>query len=188
MKPTTRYATGVAYRSGRRRPAQLLAASVTAVMLVAALTGAGPAAAEVRGEPLDFRASATTGEPVTTEGLAGRWVLLDFWGTWCVPCIAAFPKLQQLQDEHPETLSVVGLAFFSGTGDAVAAFAAQHEVRYTIWMGDEALIAKFGVIAFPSYFLIDPEGQVVLEIVGESGDLYGEVSALLPAEPTPTAP
>jgi thioredoxin-related protein len=70
----------------------------------------------------------------------------------------------------------------------VAAFAAEHDVRYTIWMGDEALIEKFEVIAFPSYFVVDPEGEVVLEIIGESADLYKEVSALLPAAASPPAP
>ena len=188
MRAFSRHAVRVPRRPGSRPASRLRVAGLTAVALAAALTAGAPLAGEVRGEPLDFQATTTGGEAVEAKQLAGRWVLIDFWGTWCVPCIAAFPKLQRLQDEHPETLSVVGLAFFSGTGDAVAAFAAQHSVGYTIWMGDEALIEKFGVIAFPSYFLIDPEGEVVLEIVGESGDLYGEVSALLPAEPAPTSP
>lgn len=169
---------------GARRPA----AALTAVALAVSLLAAAPAAAEVKGAPLDFEATTTTGEPVAGTSLAGRWVLLDFWGTWCIPCLAAFPKLQRLQDEHPEQLTVVGLAFFSGTGEEVAAFAAEHGVGYTIWMGEERTIDKFEVIAFPSYFLIDPEGTVVLEIVGESGDLYEEVSALLPAAEPPVAP
>jgi hypothetical protein len=50
------------------------------------------------------------------------------------------------------------------------------------------LIEKFEVIAFPSYFVVDPEGTVVLEIIGESADLYEEVSALLPAAASPLAP
>jgi len=188
MRASSEQAVRVSPRPGGGPAFRLRATGLIAVALAAALTAGPPALGEVGGEALDFQATTTGGERVEAKELAGRWVLLDFWGTWCVPCIAAFPKLQQLQDDHPETLSVVGLAFFSGTGDAVAAFAAQHEVRYTIWMGTEELIQKFGVIAFPSYFLIDPEGEVVLAIVGESGDLYGEVSALLPAEPTPTAP
>lgn len=172
--------------TGTSRPTRPLAAALLIAASLAAASRAVPADAEVQGEPLDFRATTTAGEPTDARRLAGGWVLLDFWGTWCVPCVAAFPKLQRLQDEHPEVLTVVGLAFFSGTGETVASFAAEHDVRYTIWMGEESLIEKFGVIAFPSYFLIDPEGTVVLEIVGESGDLYGEVSALLPAaEPSP---
>ncbi|MEZ5331809.1 MAG: TlpA disulfide reductase family protein [Thermoanaerobaculia bacterium] len=155
---------------------------LTSVWLVALLlTAPGTLPAEVEGEPLDFRATTTAGDPADARTLAGRWVLLDFWGTWCVPCVAAFPVLQRLQDEHPDDLTVVGLAFYSGEGSSVAAFAAEHDVRYTVWMGDDEIISKFGVIAFPSYFLIDPEGEVLLAIVGESADLYGEASALLPS-------
>lgn len=179
-------------RAHRGRPeprrARRLPAALAAVALIVAFAAEPPAGAEVTGAPLDFRATTTAGEPVEGTSLAGRWVLLDFWGTWCVPCIAAFPKLQRLQDEHAEQLTVVGLAFFSGTGEQVTAFAAEHGVGYTLWMGEDATIEKFGVIAFPSYFLIDPEGTVVLEIVGESGDLYEEVSALLPAAEPPVAP
>lgn len=162
-------------------PAVRALAAPTLLAAVILVAGSGSLGAEVDGAPLDFRATTPSGEPTDARTLAGRWVLLDFWGTWCVPCVAAFPVLQRLQDEHPDDLTVVGLAFYSGEGASVAAFAEEHDVRYTIWMGDDEVIRKFRVIAFPSYFLIDPEGEVLLAIVGESADLYGEASALLPS-------
>ncbi len=155
-----------------------------ALLLATAGLLAGPATADVAAAPLDFAATALDGSAVSGQSLAGRWVLLDFWGTWCAPCVAAFPKLERLQREHADRLAVVGLAFQSGTAEEVAAFLAEHGVRdYTAWLGEEALLDKFGILAFPSYMLIGPDRELVFEQIGELPDIYERVSEELAQAP-----
>jgi thiol-disulfide isomerase/thioredoxin len=158
-----------------------------ALVLCVALAAA-PAGAEVMGAPLDFAATALDGTAVSGRSLAGRWVLLDFWGTWCVPCVTALPRLDRLQREQRDRLTVLGLAFQSGSGDDVAAFLDDEgATRYVSWLGDEAILDKFGILAFPSYYLIAPDGTLVFEQIGELPDIVERVEAALAAEPASPA-
>lgn len=123
------------------------------------------------GEPppgIDFRAVDLKGEVFHGDSLRGKVVLLDFWATWCSPCIAAFPTLSKWQQEYGERgLEVVGIASFSGTPQEVAEFLSQRSAGYTMVVGDEDLVERFGVIGFPTYFLIGRDGKVFNKYVGE---------------------
>lgn len=147
-----------------------------AVLLLCTALVTAPLASEVAGEALDFTATALDGTAVSGASLAGRFVLLDFWGTWCAPCVEALPRLEGLQRRHADRLAVVGLAFYSGTGEEVAAFLGDEGITaYTAWLGEDANLAKFGILAFPSYVLIDPEGSLVFEQIGELPDVVERV-------------
>ncbi len=154
------------------------------VFLLCALLASAPAAADVLGAPLDFAATALDGTSVSGQSLAGRWVLLDFWGTWCAPCVIALPRLDRLQRERADRLTVRGLAFQSGSGEEVAAFLEEHgALDYRSWLSDEAILDKFGVLAFPSYYLIAPDGSLVFEQIGELPDIVERVEGALAGEP-----
>lgn len=149
-----------------------------ALALAVTLAGAGAARATEAGGALDFVATALDGSLVQGSDLAGKAVLLDFWGTWCPPCIAAFPKLLRLQEEHVEDLRVQGLAFFSGDGDEVAGFLERRGIEgYSTWLGGDELIEKFDILAFPSYVLISAEGEIVFVQIGEFPDIAERVGA-----------
>ncbi len=130
---------------------------------------------------LDFDATGLDGAVFTGQSLAGRAVLLDFWGTWCAPCVQAFPKLQRLHEDFGDRLSVVGLAYYSGEPEDIAATAAEHGLEYTVLAGEEETLDKFNVVAFPSYVLISPAGEIVFSRAGQISDLYEQVAAYLTA-------
>ncbi len=160
----------------------------TPLLLLGWALAAAPAAGEILGAPLDFAATSLDGAPVTGQTLAGRWVLLDFWGTWCAPCVTALPRLDRLQRERGDRLTVRGLAFHSGSGQEVAAFLGeQGAADYQSWLGDEAVLDKFGILAFPSYFLIAPDGSLVFEQIGELPDIVERVEAARAGEAPPAA-
>ncbi|MFQ5641543.1 MAG: TlpA disulfide reductase family protein [bacterium] len=125
---------------------------------------------------LDFKAIDLHGKPFTALRLKGKTVLLDFWAVWCAPCIAAFPTLTKLnRDLKDQNFQVVGVAVYSGTHEDVRTFLEKHKLDYTVVVGDEDLAGRFGVIGFPTYFLISPDGTVQKKYVGEAKNLYDDV-------------
>lgn len=110
----------------------------------------------------------TSGADFDLASLRGQTVLLDFWATWCAPCIAEIPTLVAFQHEmagHDDFafLSVNADAVTSGdSAEAVRAFIEEHGVSYPV-LYDEAgrsLVEAFGVRGYPWKFLIEPDGTV----------------------------
>lgn len=92
----------------------------------------------------------------------GKWVLLNFWSSWCEPCRDESPELQRFQDQHPE-IAVVGINLEDATADATA-FVAELGLTYDQLraVDGRALREAYGSIARPENFLIDPEGEIAV--------------------------
>ncbi len=125
---------------------------------------------------IDFQAIDLQEKPFNALSLKGKYVLLDFWAVWCAPCIAAFPTLKQLnKDLRANNFEVVGIAAYSGTAKDVSKFVEKHGLDYRVLVGGSDLVERFGVIGYPTYFLISPNGKVHKKYVGEAKNLYSEV-------------
>ena len=93
-------------------------------------------------------------------------VLLDFWATWCTPCVVVMPILEDLQKEFPENLVVLGINF-QESKEAILAFLEDKDLSVKSLMDPEALIARdYQVDALPTQILIDQEGRLVARHVG----------------------
>lgn len=106
----------------------------------------------------------------------GKIVVLDFWATWCNPCLRAMPRLEQLARTHPD---IVVLAInIDDPGEAWALF---EERKYTMTLlaGDRATSDRYGVAAIPHTVVIDRSGNVRRVFRGGTTDLEREVTALL---------
>lgn len=92
----------------------------------------------------------------------GKWVLVNFWATWCPPCLEEIPDLIALHEAHKNTdLVVIGVALDSDK-DSVVEFVAKKRVSYPIVYGDYALASQVGEVeALPTSFLYDPAGKLV---------------------------
>jgi thiol-disulfide isomerase/thioredoxin len=120
-------------------------------------------------------------EPSTLEGLRGKVVLLDFWATWCGPCISTFPRLRNWHKKYsPDGLTIIGVTNFQGRIgpqkvnqveelDYLEKFKEEHKLPYgfAITQGEEA-DAKYGINAIPATFLLDRHGVVRYIGVGAS--------------------
>ena len=105
-------------------------------------------------------------------------MLLDFWAVWCAPCLDAFPKLTELaRDLEDEPFELVGIALYSGDYEQVREFLEAYEADYPIVVGEEDLAFRYGVIGYPTYLLVDPEGNVVMRYVGALPGLEERVKA-----------
>jgi thiol-disulfide isomerase/thioredoxin len=99
------------------------------------------------------------GKPVTLA--RGRLVLLDFWASWCAPCIVELPHLIALQKRYAGKLQIIGVSM-DDDAKAPHQIVAQYHVSYAIVMGDVALGKLYGgVLGLPEIFLIGPDGKVI---------------------------
>lgn len=117
------------------------------------------------------------------EDLDGRWVLLDFWATWCAPCIAELPTLRTLADQHADDrLLVLGVSMNHSPRGTVKAWLQRQQIRWPqIHDGrgfDGRLPRAFGVEALPRTVLVNPHGRIVaVDLRG--AELIGTIAALI---------
>ncbi len=114
-----------------------------------------------------FTLKTLDGKKVTLEDFKGKVIILDFWATWCPPCIAEIPHFIELQKKYgKEGVQFLGISLDQDP-KAVQDFYKKNKMNYPVMMGD-AKIAKLygGVQAIPTTFFIDRNLQVVDKIVG----------------------
>ncbi len=164
--------------------------ALVSVLLVAACGGnpkeGGAAASAVAAAGLpelgpapDFKLTTLDGKELTAAGLKGKVVVVDFWATWCPPCVAEIPGYVELQKKYADRgLVIVGVSLDRGGPKVVEPFAAKRGINYPLVMGDDALVEAFGgVEAIPTTFLIDREGRVRHKKIGGMG--HTEYEALV---------
>lgn len=111
------------------------------------------------------------GEPVTLADFKDKVVLVDFWATWCVPCVKSMPDLQKLQEKYAEKgLSVVGISLDEKGAEKVKPFLSKKKFTYTMLLDKDTAHPTwkaFGVHGIPALFLINKEGILVQQWIGK---------------------
>lgn len=129
---------------------------------------AGEAAVALQGQPApDFTLTGVDGKPVTLSSLKGHVVLLDFWATWCGPCVKSLPELDALYQARKDSGMQV-LAINAGEEkDVVTTFLKEKKLTLPVLLDtDQAAVEKFGIGAFPTTIIISPGGTVSKVFVG----------------------
>ena len=116
----------------------------------------------------NFSIRTENGKTVTARDFGGKLLLLNFWATWCQPCVQEVPSLDQLSRElGPKGLVVLGVSVDKDQ-KAYRDFIARFRVSYlTARDPDQVINLKYGTVQYPESYLIDQNGKVVEKVVGE---------------------
>ncbi len=118
---------------------------------------------------------------------AGQIVLLNFWGTWCPPCLVEIPHLIEVQDVLADLGgTIIGPAVGSGSGEAVLRFGRDRGINYPLWLSDyDTAVGRFGAAGYPFTLLIDGDGIIRRQYLGPqtARTLLRDIDALLAREP-----
>lgn len=147
-------------------------------------TGTGPGAFRFSNQPrvpscefsgrrlVNFALNDLNGQPWEFSQHHGGLVLLDFWGTWCTPCLRAIPHLKKLQGEYgPYGLEVIGIECERERSPAserslkVRSVIERHQINYRVLLGEEfaqcPVQQKFGIRGYPTLVLLDGSGNIL---------------------------
>jgi len=133
-------------------------------------------AAVRRGQPAPaFKTFSIKGQPLSTDGLKGSVIILDFWATWCPPCRESIPHLGELYRKYgKQGLVIIGMSMDEGGERTVKEYAENHRILYPIVMTSGKIGSDYGVRALPALYVIDRNGLVREQILGFS-DQAGKV-------------
>lgn len=126
------------------------------------------ATSETLEEAPDFTLPTLTGDSLRLSEMKGQIVVLNFWATWCAPCLEEIPDLIALHEElHPHGLSVVGVSLDEEGEALVRPFVERFGITYPVPLDDGAVAEAYGgVWALPTTYVIDPEGQIMRRVIG----------------------
>ena len=125
----------------------------------------------------DFTLMDINGQPLSLSSLRGKWVVLDFWGSWCVWCIKGMPKMKEYYAKYGDKLEILGVDC-NDTVEKWKDAVAKHELPWlhVYWDKDDENgdnpLELYHVDSFPTKIIIDPEGKVAKVVVGESEGFY----------------
>lgn len=112
----------------------------------------------------DVQFATSEGETISLDRFAGKVVLLNFWATWCAPCVEEMPALDRLQAElGGDRFQVVAVSSDRSGAEAVAPFYEQHGLEsLPIYLDPEGAVGRaFGIRGLPTTVLIDSQGREV---------------------------
>jgi peroxiredoxin len=121
------------------------------------------------GYAADFSMTDIKGKMHRLSDYRGKWVLVNYWATWCPPCLDEIPELVSLHNTHKKKdLVVIGVAMDSGSQRKVADFVKAHRISYPVVMGTSKITEQIGAAeVLPISYLYNPKGEQVWHQAGE---------------------
>jgi thiol-disulfide isomerase/thioredoxin len=135
-------------------------------LLLAVVALASPAYAAMPAQP-SLKVTTLDGKPYDLSTQRGHWVIVNFWATWCVPCIKEMPDISKFVATH-QNVTAIGIAYDDTEAADIRAFMTKHPVVYPIAQVtmDKPLKDFDEPLGLPTTWLIGPDGKVAKHFTG----------------------
>ncbi len=141
------------------------------------------ACAQVGAKAPDFTLKNADGQDVTLSDLKGKVVLVNFWATWCGPCVREIPDFLEVYDEYKDKgFEIIGVSLDRTGWKVVTPFVEKMQMTYPVVVGNNDVVNAFGGFnAIPTTFLIDRKGTIADKHIGlmTKADLVAKLKKLL---------
>ena len=102
------------------------------------------------------------GAPLDTAALNGKVVVVNFWATWCIPCVGELPAFNKLhRDFGSKGVAVIGIDMGDEGAEKVRHFLRKHPIDYTVGLGGDALATKYNLETYPVTLVFDRSGKEI---------------------------
>ncbi|MFQ5825006.1 MAG: TlpA disulfide reductase family protein [bacterium] len=129
----------------------------------------------------DFVLQSLDGNEINANMLKGNVLIVDFWATWCQPCIKEIPEYNLLYKKHNnDKFKMVAITMASGTADKIKPFISKLKIEYPVYIGTKQVNTYFGGIqAFPTTFIIDQNWNIQKKYVGSYPGKIKEIDEIV---------
>lgn len=120
------------------------------------------------------------GQQFNSKDWEGKFYLIDFWGSWCMPCLADVPFLKNLKESHASKLNVLGIA--SDKEEPWRKAIEQHDLDWTQVLNgkdQEDFLARLNVTGFPTKILVAPNGEIVYRTSGGGEESFKKMAKII---------
>jgi cytochrome c biogenesis protein CcmG/thiol:disulfide interchange protein DsbE len=145
----------------------ILVALVVLGAVLFALRQRDPRPVSVSDAAPDFRLASLESGPVALSDYRGKVVLVNFWATWCPPCVEETPGLEKFAEQmRDQDVTVIGVSVDEDLS-ALRKFVAQYHLSYPIALDPDRVTAnRYGTFKFPETYILDRDGRVAEKIIG----------------------
>ena len=121
----------------------------------------------------DFTLKDNNGKMLALSSLKGKYLVLDFWGSWCGWCIKGFPEMKKYYEKYKDRLEILGIDC-NDKEDKWLEAVKKNELpwKHVFNPKDSDLTTKYAVQGFPTKIILDPNGKILKTVVGESPEFY----------------
>lgn len=125
----------------------------------------------------NFDVKLLSGGTIGKKDLKGSVAILDFWATWCRPCISEIPFYNKIHEEYGDRkVIVLGIVLDPGSESVLNAFVKKHKMAYRIGLGNYSIARDFGGIrSVPTTFIVDRKGAIRKVLIGASSIKEGKI-------------